>query len=230
MIILKISAKKRGLAVREAVRALKRGDVIAFPTETTYGLGCDPRNAAAVRRIYRIKGRDDGKPLQLIAGSLAQVRRLASLDGGTAKLIRKHWPGPLTLLLQLRASIKLTSKVSPKRIIGIRVTSSAFVRELALAFGAPIAATSANRSGRPPASSGRAAASAFASGEKPDLLIDIGALPKRSPSTVARVKDDGTVEVLRRGPIRLPNISRHRVKRYMTHEATIWTNLTSKKS
>jgi L-threonylcarbamoyladenylate synthase len=204
MIILTTSAKKRHLAIREAVRALKRGDVIAFPTETTYGLGCDPRNAAAVRRIYRIKGRDNGKPLQLIAGSLAQVRRLAVLSKPVAKLVRKHWPGPLTLLLPLRPSVKLPSKVNPKRIIGIRVTSSAFVRELSLAFGSPIAATSANRSGRPSSYSGRAVVRAFVSGEKPDLLIDIGALPKRRPSTVARVKDNGTVEVLRRGPVRLP--------------------------
>jgi L-threonylcarbamoyladenylate synthase len=204
MIILKTSMKKYHLAIREAVRALKRGEVIAFPTETTYGLGCDLRNTAAIRRIYRIKGRDDGKPLQLIAGSLAQVRRLATVDGSVAKLVRKHWPGPLTLLLPLRRSVKLPSKVNPKRTIGIRVTSSPFVRELALKFGAPIAATSANKSGQPVASSGRSALRAFASGEKPDLLIDIGALPKRRPSTVARVKEDGTIYVLRRGPVLLP--------------------------
>jgi L-threonylcarbamoyladenylate synthase len=203
MIILKTSLKNRSLAIREAVRALKRGEVIAFPTETTYGLGCDPRNAAAIRRIYRIKGRDDGKPLQLIAGSFAQVRRLATLDGGVMKLVRKHWPGPLTLLLPLRKSVKLPSKINPKRTIGIRVTSSTFVRDLALKFGAPIAATSANKSGQPAASSGRSAVRAFAIGERPDLLIDIGALPKRRPSTVARVKDDGTVEVLRQGPVRI---------------------------
>ncbi len=193
-------------ALRAAVRVLKRGGVVAFPTETSYGLGCDPRNARAVKQIFKIKGRDEGKPLQLIAGSLAQVSRLAPLDGPAGRLGRRYWPGPLTLLVSLRRGIRLAPNVSPHRMIGIRVSSSAFTRKLALAFGHPIAATSANRSGNTPAFSGRGVQQAFLGhAVRPDLLLNSGSIPRRKPSTVARVRPDRTIEVLRQGSIRLPS-------------------------
>lgn len=193
-----------GAGIREAVHVLRRGGVIAFPTETTYGLGCDPRNAKAVKRIFLIKGRVESKPLQLIAESLKQVKRLAAMTTVEQQLTSKHWPGPLTLLVSLQRGKKLAPKVSPNRIIGIRVSSSAFARLLAKAFGHPIAATSANRSGSTPAFSGRGVVRAFEGfSDTPDLLIDAGRLPRRVPSTVARVHADGTVEVLRKGSIRV---------------------------
>lgn len=191
------------ILIREAVRTLRRGGVIALPTETIYGLACDPRNAKAVAQIFKIKGRSEKKPLQLIAGSREQVTRLAMLTGAANKIATRYWPGPLTLLLPLRPGQKLPARVSPGRVIGIRVSSSAFTKKLALAFGSPIAATSANQTGKEPARSGRGVMRAFATGLQPDLLLDVGALPRRKPSTVARVHDDGRIEVLRAGGIKL---------------------------
>lgn len=191
-------------ALAAVIRFLIAGGVIAFPSETTYGLACDPRQAKAVARIFRIKGRDEGKPLQLIAGSMAHVRRLAVLSRGSRDLARTHWPGPLTLLLPLQKGCRLPRQVAPGRIIGIRVSSSDMVRQIALALGYPLAATSANRSGLPPAFSGKGVIRAFqGQAQTPDLLLDVGALPRRKPSTVARVHDDGTIEVLRPGGVRL---------------------------
>lgn len=199
---LKKTAQKE--AIKKAVQALQKGGVISLPTETTYGLACDPRNARAVQKIFRIKGRDDGKPLQLIASSKAQVHAIAECNAPTKKVIAKEWPGPLTLLLPMKKGAKLAAKVSPKRTVGVRVSSSAFVRSLARAFGHPIAATSANRSGNTPAFSGNGVVDAFKSHpNKPDLLLDAGTIPRNKPSTVARIVDDGTIEILRQGAVRL---------------------------
>ncbi|MEN9558015.1 MAG: hypothetical protein RL141_384 [Candidatus Parcubacteria bacterium] len=204
MISLRLRNQKERAVIAAAVRVLRRGGVVAIPTETTYGLACDPRNAAAVRKIFRIKGRDDQKPLQLIAGSTAQVAALATLDRYTKPLTARHWPGPLTLLLPLRKGMRLAPQVSPGRMVGIRVSSSPIASALARAFRHPLAATSANKSGSIPAFSGRGVIRAFEEGGmKPDLLLDAGALPRRAPSTVARVHPDGRIEILRRGSIRL---------------------------
>ncbi len=212
MLVLKLSQASFKASLQAAIRLLRRGGVIAFPTETTYGLGCDPRNKNAVRKIFLIKGRSDKKPLQLIAGSLSQVSRIADLSRAEKSLAKKHWPGPLTLLVRLKRGRKLAPHVSQLGLIGIRVSSSLFARALAKALRHPIAATSANRSGAMPAFSGRAVVHAFkAFPHQPDLVLDVGRLPRRVPSTVARVSEDGSVEILRQGathPIGYTQLSR----------------------
>lgn len=205
MLVLRVdeSKKEREAALRAAVLALKRGDVIAFPTETVYGVGCDPRSVKAVKRIFTLKGRKESKPLQLIAGSLVQANKVVTIDAANAKVIKKFWPGPLTLLLPFKKGVKLAPKTHDKRINAIRVTSDPFVQELTKRYGYPIAATSANRSGKPPATSGRGVTKAFQKDPKPDLLLDFGSIPKRKPTTVARIDKDGGVHVLRQGGIRI---------------------------
>ncbi|MCI0479859.1 threonylcarbamoyl-AMP synthase [Candidatus Uhrbacteria bacterium] len=197
------------VAVKAAVATLRRGGVIAFPTETTYGLGCDPRDAKVVARIYRIKGRDTSKSLPLVAASVAQVRRL--VDGmrmndkqrsALRKLMSRHWPGPLTLILPVHRKVAQKA-VAPRDEVAIRVSSSPFVYGLTLAFGFPVVATSANVTGQPECRSGRAVVSAFRSRRhQPDLVIDLGSLPRRKPSTIARIREDGAVDILRRGSVR----------------------------
>jgi L-threonylcarbamoyladenylate synthase len=205
MLVLKIGESKieREAALRAAVLALKRGQVISFPTETVYGVGCDPRNVKVVKRIFELKGRKESKPLQLIAGSLAQAKKVVTIDAANAKVIKKFWPGPLTLLLPFKKGVKLAPKTHDKRINAIRVTSDSFLQELTRRYGYSIAATSANRSGKPPATSGRGVVKAFLKDPKPDLLLDFGAIPKRKPTTVARIDKDGGVHVLRQGAVRL---------------------------
>lgn len=180
--------------LREAVAVLKKGGVIAYPTETVYGLGCDPRDPSARRRIYDLKGRDQKNPLLLVAASIAQVRKVARLDGKALKLAKAYWPGPLTLVL-------------PARTIGtiaIRVSSSPTVQKLCRAFGYPIISTSANRSGEPECRSGRAVKKIFAGQHlAPDFVLDEGRLPRRKTSTVAQVDKLGRIEVLREGAIKL---------------------------
>lgn len=190
--------------IQQAVAILKQGGVIAIPTETVYGLACDPYNPKAVKKIFAIKGRKEDKPLQLIASSLAQVELLADINPEERKVIKAHWPGPLTLLLNLKPDIKLAPHVSPKKIIGIRVTSSPIAQAIAKSFGGAIAATSANRSGSSPAVSGLGVKRAFKKFEyQPDYILDIGVIPKNQPTTVASINDDGSVIIHRQGAVKL---------------------------
>jgi L-threonylcarbamoyladenylate synthase len=194
--------------IREAVGVLKSGGVIAYPTETTYGLGCDPRDATAVRRIFRIKGRDEKKPMLLVAASAAQVKKVAVVSGISARLAKRYWPGPLTLVLPIRreggGTPPLPKTITPRDEIAIRVSSSPIVQRLTRRFGFPIVSTSANRSGKQECRSGKAIEEFFSSRRnRPDLIIDGGTLPKRKPSTIARVKKDGTVDVLREGSVKI---------------------------
>lgn len=196
--------KKTSEDIKKAVQVLNLGGVIAIPTETVYGLACDPRNLEAVKKIFAIKGRDDGKPLQLIASSFDQVQALADLTKPELEIAQKHWPGPLTLLVKLKPGIKLAPQTCPNQTIGIRVTSSAIAGAIAEAFGYPIAATSANRSGMSPAVSGLSVARAFQKYEnKPDYILDIGAIDKNLPSTVASIAENGEVIIYRQGAVEL---------------------------
>lgn len=190
--------------IQRAVQVLRDGGVIAIPTETVYGLACDPRNAEAVRKIFKIKGRAETKPLQLIASSFAQVQRLADLHVEELKIAKRYWPGPLTLLVNLKTGINLATHVSPKGIIGIRVTSSPIAASIVRAFGHPIAATSANRSGSLPAPSSDVVFEAFASFKhKPDFILEAGKIPMNPPTTVASIDKDGHVTIYREGAIKL---------------------------
>jgi len=217
MISIRLTSKSRALAIATAIKTLANGGVIAFATETVYGIGCDPRNARAVNRMFAIKGRNEKKPCQLIAGSGAQVNRLASSNRFEKRAMAKYWPGPLTLLLRLKSVIRLAPRVSPKRVIGIRVTPDRFMRDLINAYGFPIAATSANRSGEKPATSGRGVRRAFEGQGKrvrghgvqdaPDLLIDAGAIPRRRPTTVAQIAADGHIEIIRQGGMRIGSLT-----------------------
>ena len=190
-------------SITSAIAGLKRGGVIAYPTETVFGLGCDPRDANAVRRIFRMKGRDDRKPVLLVASSIAQVRKVAMLTGSALQLAKRYWPGPLTLVLPARPGSGLAKRIVPAGEVAIRVTSSKTASSIARRFGFPIVSTSANRSGEPPCITADEVRAVFTKRAAPDVVVD-GACAGGPPSTLVRVHADGTIEVLRRGAIVLP--------------------------
>ena len=86
-------------AVEEAARAVRSGGLIIYPTDTVYGLGCDPFNVRAVRRVFEVKGREAKRPLPVLASSLEEILRIAVLDEEALRLARSFWPGPLTLVV-----------------------------------------------------------------------------------------------------------------------------------
>lgn len=141
----------RSFKLREAARAIRRGAVIAYPTEAVYGLGCNPLDGAAVRRLLAIKGRDVRKGVILIAADFEQLRPyLAPLSGEQLDRVTADWPGPVTWVLP--AAPDLPAWLSGGRdTVAVRVTAHPLAADLCRAAGMPLVSTSANPSGRPPA-------------------------------------------------------------------------------
>lgn len=170
------------IAVEEAVRQIRSGGIIAFPTETFYGLGVDPFNPVAVERLFAVKGREPDKPIPIIIDELKRADEIIGvLSPDSRTLVGKFWPGPLTLLFAAtsRMSSALTGGTGK---IGIRIPSHPVALRLLRAAGQPITATSANRSGEPGATS--AAEVQKTLGEHLDLVIDGGETPGGAGSTI----------------------------------------------
>jgi L-threonylcarbamoyladenylate synthase len=166
----------------EAVRVLREGGVVAFPTETFYGLGADARNEAAVEKIFRIKGRNFRNPLPVIVANDRKVIPLVEeIPAAATILMQTFWPGPLTLIFRAAPSVssRLTGGTGK---IGIRVSSHPIARFLAAGLAGPLTATSANPSGGPECSSADAVIRTL--GDLPDAVIDGGATPVGAGSTI----------------------------------------------
>ncbi|TAK05317.1 threonylcarbamoyl-AMP synthase [Patescibacteria group bacterium] len=199
MRVLPLDKARRGASLAAAVRILKRGGVVVVPTETSYGLAADALNPRAVARVRRLKGRGD-KPMALMASSASMVRSFFHVEALAGRLMRRHWPGPLTLVLPVRNRLLSRAKLSRDGAVGVRVPSAALPRLLSRALGRPIVATSANRSGAPAAPGLAAFLLQFRNKRLPDAFLDAGRLPVRLPSTVARIIDGG-IRIVRSGSV-----------------------------
>lgn len=188
--------------VQEAIDVLKFGGVVVYPTETSYGLGCNATNAQAIAKIFAMKGRPAVKAIAAI---------LPSHDWGETyglqwppalrALADQHWPGALNIVLPVRGSV-----IPPKYVLdgtfAVRHSSHAIASALADGVGAPIVSTSANISGEPDQYSAHAIYDRYMQQTlRPDLVFDAGEIPKTAPSTLVKLSDDGAVVVLRQGEI-----------------------------
>jgi L-threonylcarbamoyladenylate synthase len=182
----------------EAVAALKRGEVIAFPTETLYGLGADALDDAAVERVFQLKGRDTANPFPVLIADRGMLSRLVSEVSSLADtLIARFWPGPLTIVLPARPDIP-RPLVNAADGVGVRVSSQPIATKLSQALGHPITATSANPSGQPAARTIEEARRYF-SGEI-DVFVDGGTLVSKTGSTVVEVVGE-RIKIIREGDI-----------------------------
>lgn len=167
-----------------AARIVADGGVIAFLTDTFYGLGADPLNAAAVRKIKTLKGREDNKPILLVISDLVEVDRFIHQAEFFKLVARKHWPGALTLIGAARSVVPEDLTAGTKSL-GVRLPDDETVRTLVRTCGGALTATSANPSGQPPARTAREVESYFSTGV--DLIIDGGDAKASEPSTVLDV-------------------------------------------
>lgn len=200
-----MNAWKGKMTKSEAVAHLRRGGLLIYPTETAYALGCDATNARAVASIFRLKGRERGKPLPLIAASVVMAERYARFTPLARKLAKQHWPGPLTIVAASR-QLQATSRLAPGVLardgtIALRVSSNPIARALSRRLGRPIVSTSANRSGQPPRYSIQSAVRSLGLHQQ-FFVLDIGPLPRRRPSTIVDARGD-VLRTLRRGTIRI---------------------------
>ena len=176
-----VKADERGL--EDAARVLNAGGVVVIPSYTVYGLAAHPSFPEAVERLYTIKGRETKKPIALLAADEAAVREFGY---EVPEALARHWPGALTVV------------VGPE---GFRVPDHAWTRELLRRCGGVLRVTSANLSGQRAATDAPQALADV--GLSADLVVDDGISPGGVPSTVVRVKNDGSHEILRAGAIAL---------------------------
>lgn len=169
-------------SLQTAVDWLRSGGIVAFPTDTFYGLAIDPASAAAVRALFDLKGRGSRAALPFVAADRRQVEQLCGpLSPLGARLAEEFWPGPLSLVLDAPAGVAADA-LGGGDTLAIRVPAARIARRLADAWGAPLPATSANRSGEPPATS--AAALGPLGHDARVLVIDRGITPGGQPSTL----------------------------------------------
>lgn len=188
--------------VDQAVEALRSGGVIVFPTETSYGIGADATNEAAVARIFEIKKRDLGKALPILIPK-GSAQNFVLVNDAAMALMSTYWPGPLNVILPVAADSPVASTCSSNGTQSVRESSHPFAATMVERFGRPVTATSANISGQDAIYSVEEVLKVFENaGEKPDFVVDAGALPPTPPSTTVLVEDDG-FKVVREGSIKL---------------------------
>lgn len=184
--------------IERVVEFLNDGQVIAYPTETIYGLGADVLNRKAVKKIYDLKSRDYGLPVSILIADLKMLREIvADVPEGALALMRKFWPGPLTILFP-------ASDVIPKGLVtntgkvGIRISSHPVAAAIVEGFGRPITTTSANLSGFPPSLSVKHVQKYF--GDKLPCIVDGGECEPSRGSTVVDMAEE-TMRIVRDGAI-----------------------------
>jgi L-threonylcarbamoyladenylate synthase len=183
--------------IAEAVRRVSAGEVVAYPTETVYGLGVDADSGLALERLFALKGRDPAQALSVLVPDLeGLVRLVPDLPDPARALALRFWPGPLTLVLPARP--RQLARVASVRGVGFRCSSHLTARALARASDRTLVSTSCNRSGEPPCAKAAEVEACFG----PDLPVAVGGeAGGLAPSTVVAVATDGRMELLREGEL-----------------------------
>lgn len=186
--------------VRAAAETVKKGGLIVYPTDTVYGLGCDPFNISAVEKLIRVKGTRD-KPLPILACSLNDIERVAELSEKARRIGEKFWPGPLTLILpRKRPSDIITFSLTT---IGVRIPNHKVALKLIGLSGGLLIGTSANKTGMQPPSN---AADAYEQlNGKVDVILDGGMVKLGVSSTILDLTCE-RLKVLRNGPVNLEDV------------------------
>ncbi|MEK7523830.1 MAG: L-threonylcarbamoyladenylate synthase [Patescibacteria group bacterium] len=188
------------MSLSKALSALQSGQVIAHATETCYGFACDIFNEEALERLYQLKQMPCSKPVSILVGDLKMAKKFGIFSKKALDLAKKHWPGPLTIVLERKKS--LPKFLNPgHKTVGIRVPKHALSLELVRKFGSPLTTTSANISTKPSPYSVSAIKAQFKKEQlKPDFMIDSGRLPRNPPSTIVDLSGK-KMRIIRQGEI-----------------------------
>ena len=190
---LKVSCDKKG--IKETVQVIKNGGIVIFPTDTVYGIGCDPFNEQAVKKIYDIKSRDTSKSLPVLTYSIETAEKIAVLDEFTKKIAAKFWPGPLTIILKItNESLKKSLNLNEK--IAIRVPDQKCTLEL-LEKCNFLVGTSANISNQ---SSFTDPDECFKNMKNFDVFVDGGKITSNGESTIIEIEDK-KIKIIREGSL-----------------------------
>ena len=181
---------------------IQRGGIIVYPTDTVYGLGCDPMNEEAVERVYEIKLRER-KPMPILADSVESASRAGLLDEKALQIAYRAWPGQLTIVVEASPRLRRSPLASEEGKVGIRIPASIQTLKILKASRGLLVGTSANISGEPPPKSLRDLDKRIA--ERVDLVIDGGRCLVGEPSTVIEILRR-EVRVLREGALKIERL------------------------
>ena len=188
--------------LKKAAKLVKKGGLIIYPTDTVYGLGCDPYNLQAVKKVFEVKGRKN-KPLPVLISSMKKALDLAYFTSEALKIVKKYWPGPLTIVLKRRENAPGFLGGDPS-LIGLRIPKHPVALKLIRLCGGSLIGTSANLTGKKPPTTVDEAIKQI--GDKIDLIIDGGETVIGLGSTVLDLSTE-TPKILRKGPITKEEIS-----------------------
>jgi L-threonylcarbamoyladenylate synthase len=192
--------------IEAAVRALRAGELVAFPTETVYGLGADAANASAVAELYRVKGRPDGHPVIVHVAAGADIERwVLTVPGYARALADACWPGPLTLVLPRRPGAIADQVTGGRATVGIRVPAQPLAQALLRAFDGGVAAPSANRFGRVSPTTAEHVRADL--GTDVRVILDGGPCAVGVESTIVDCTGEGPV-ILRHGGVTVADVAR----------------------
>lgn len=194
-----LKATKSNIMV--AAQIVKRGGLVIYPTETVYGLGCDPFNVKAVKRILKVKG-DRSKPLPILAASIADAEKVAFISPNGKRLATKFWPGPLTMIFPKKPNFPDVVTLGWDSV-GLRIPSNDVALHLLGLSGGLLIGSSANRTGEDPPREIQEISAELK--EMVDVVLDGGVAAQGTPSTVADLTSEKP-SILREGPISLEEI------------------------
>ena len=180
--------------INEVTECLRQGGVIIYPTDTTYGLGCDIFNRKGVKKIFQIKQRDSRKPFSFICTDLAEISNYAQVSNFAFKIMKRYLPGPYTFVLEA-TKIVPDSLSTKQKTVGVRIPDNRICQEIVRQLGHPLVTTSANLSGETAPQDPRQIDENM--GRMVDMVID-GGISLGEGSTVISLIDD-QIEVLRQG-------------------------------
>lgn len=191
--------------VERAVKVLEDGRVMVYPTDTVYGLGCDAGNTEALKRIFKLKERDDNKPLSVVVRDLAMIKKYAFVGDREEKIIKKLLPGKFTLVLRRKSRALPRALTAGQNTIGVRIPDYDLTSEISRRFRNPYVSTSVNVSGEEPEVWGVDIIRKFQeSYDQPDLMIDAGKLGTEAGDPVESTVVDVSGKkprILRRGEL-----------------------------
>lgn len=183
--------------IDEVVEALRAGDIVIYPTDTLYALGCDALNQRAIERLCRIKGiNPDKQPLSVICSDLSQAAEYARIDNRAFRVLKEYLPGPFTFILP--AATTLPKVFKGRKSVGVRIPDNDIPRALAEAMGNPILSTSIAFDADVPAEAEMPESIALRYDNDVDVMID-GGEGSVYPSTIVDLTDSNSPEVVRQG-------------------------------
>ena len=196
--MLKVDCDKEG--IEKTFQVIKKGGIIVFPTDTVYGIGCNPYNTNSVEKIYEIKSREKIKSLPVLAYSLDTVKEIARIDTFTEKIIKKYWPGPLTLILELTDK-KLKKSLNLDNKIAVRIPDSKCTLKLLEKCGL-LVGTSANISGSPPSTDPKECLKNITNY---DVFLNGGTITSKGESTIIEIENE-EIKIIRKGVLKKEEI------------------------